>query len=97
MSSDKIRKNLLLDSETIKILEEYSKKKDGSKNISSAIRSMSREWKDNKFIVGIDYGEEYSSLIKCCGTNMQLTGLSLTSYPSKTEYECYTCGNKKYV
>ena len=43
MKIKKIRKNLLLDNETIEILEDYSSKKDGTKNISSAIRSMARD------------------------------------------------------
>ena len=48
MKIKKIRKNLLLDSETIEILEDYSSKKDGTKNISSAIRSMARDMKEGK-------------------------------------------------
>ena len=43
MKIKKIRKNLLLDNETIEILEDYSSKKDGTKNVSSAIRSMARD------------------------------------------------------
>ena len=43
MKIKKIRKNLLLDNETIEILEDYSSKKDGTKNIRSAIRSMARD------------------------------------------------------
>lgn len=43
-SNNKVRKNLLLDSVTIDILESYSKSKDGTNNISSAIRSMAREY-----------------------------------------------------
>jgi len=43
MKIKKIRKNLLLDNETIEILEDYSMEKDGTKNVSSAIRSMARD------------------------------------------------------
>ena len=43
MKIKKIRKNLLLDDETIEILEDYSMEKDGTKNVSSAIRSMARD------------------------------------------------------
>ena len=40
-----IKKRLqqLLDNETIEILEDYSMEKDGTKNVSSAIRSMARD------------------------------------------------------
>ena len=50
MKNTKIRKNLLLDNETIDILEDYSTRKDGTKNISSAIRSMARDHKKNNVI-----------------------------------------------
>ena len=33
----------MLDNETIEILEDYSMEKDGTKNVSSAIRSMARD------------------------------------------------------
>ena len=39
-----IRKTLLLDQTTIDILEEYGINKSGTKNISSAIRQMAREF-----------------------------------------------------
>lgn len=42
-SNNKVRKNLLLDNVTIDILESYSRNKDGTNNISSAIRSMARD------------------------------------------------------
>ena len=51
MKIKKIRKNLLLDNETIEILEDYSMEKDGTKNVSSAIRSMARD--HSKMINGI--------------------------------------------
>ena len=51
MKIKKIRKNLLLDDETIEILEDYSMEKDGTKNVSSAIRSMARD--HSKMLNGI--------------------------------------------
>ena len=51
MKMKKIRKNLLLDDETIEILEDYSMEKDGTKNVSSAIRSMARD--HSKMLNGI--------------------------------------------
>ena len=51
MKIKKIRKNLLLDDETIEILEDYSMEKDGTKNVSSAIRSMARD--HSKILNGI--------------------------------------------
>mgnify|MGYP003590087065 FL=1 len=51
MKIKKIRKNLLLDNETIEILEDYSMEKDGTKNVSSAIRSMARD--HSKMLNGI--------------------------------------------
>lgn len=51
MKIKKIRKNLLLDNETIEILEDYSMEKDGTKNVSSAIRSMARD--HSKILNGI--------------------------------------------
>lgn len=104
MSSDKIRKNLLLDSETIKILEEYSKNKDGSKNISSAIRSMSREWKEEKHVLETDkYRKNYDNIEiydfrpKCCNQPMNETGIESIYYPIQYKYKCSKCGNEKYV
>lgn len=50
MSSDKkkvIRKSVLLDETTVKILEEYAESKTGTKNISSAIRQIARELNKN--------------------------------------------------
>lgn len=49
-NNGKIKKNLLLDEETVEILEDYSTSKNGTKNISSAIRSMSREYRDGKLV-----------------------------------------------
>lgn len=40
-----IKKTLLLDQETIDILKIYGQKHTGSDNISSAIRTMAREFK----------------------------------------------------
>lgn len=51
MKIKKIRKNLLLDNETIEILEDYIMEKDGTKNVSSAIRSMARD--HSKILNGI--------------------------------------------
>lgn len=46
--SDKMKKNVLLDKETVKILEDFSKSKTGSINISSGIRTMAREFKERE-------------------------------------------------
>jgi hypothetical protein len=41
-----IKKTLLLDQETIDILKIYGTKHTGSENISSAVRTMAREYKN---------------------------------------------------
>lgn len=44
-----IRKTLLLDQTTIDILEDYGMSKSGTTNISSAIRHMARDYKENQW------------------------------------------------
>lgn len=42
-NNESIKKTLLLDEDTIKILKDYSFTTSGSENISSAVRAMARE------------------------------------------------------
>lgn len=43
-TNDRIKMTVLLDSETIRLLKEYASEKFGSTNVSNAIRSMAREY-----------------------------------------------------
>ena len=61
------KRTLTLDDDTIEILIEFGNIKNGSSNISAAIRSLSRYWKDEKtkndldisMIQGVSNGYKY--------------------------------------
>lgn len=42
--NNRVKMTVLLDSETIELLKEYATEKFGSNNVSNAIRSMAREY-----------------------------------------------------
>ena len=47
-AQDRVKMTLLLDSETIKLLKEYSYEKTGSTNVSKAVMSMAKEYEKSR-------------------------------------------------
>lgn len=47
-AQDRVKMTLLLDSETIKLLKEYSYEKIGSTNVSKAVMSMAKEYEKSR-------------------------------------------------
>lgn len=43
-TNERVKMTVLLDSETIRLLKDYASEKFGSNNVSNAIRSMAREY-----------------------------------------------------
>ena len=47
-AQDRVKMTLLLDSETMKLLKEYSYEKTGSTNVSKAVMSMAKEYEKSR-------------------------------------------------
>ena len=93
---NKIRRNVSLDQDTIDIIEAYSLKNNGEKNLSSGIRTMARSMQ--KEDISILQSARVSSLLcpKCYSTNVKETGIALLSNPAQYEMKCANCGNIFY-
>ena len=93
---NKIRRNVSLDQDTIDIIEAYSLKNNGEKNLSSGIRTLARSIQ--KQDISILQSARVRSLLcpKCNSTNVKETGLALLSNPAKYQIKCANCGNMFY-
>jgi aspartate carbamoyltransferase regulatory subunit len=87
---NKIRRNVSLDQDTIDIIEAYSLKNNGEKNLSSGIRSLAR----NTVLFNTTKSECCN---KCNSTNIIETGLALLTNPAQYEMRCNYCGNIFYT
>ena len=93
---NKIRRNVSLDQDTIDIIEAYSLKNNGEKNLSSGIRTLARSIQKQDISILQSARVGVLSCNKCCSANVKETGLSLLSNPTKSEIRCNNCGNMFY-
>lgn len=93
---NKIRRNVSLDQDTIDIIEAYSLKNNGERNLSSGIRTMARSIQ--KQDISILRSARVSSLLcpKCNSTNVVYTSIALLSNPAQYQMKCANCGNIFY-
>lgn len=94
---NKIRRNVSLDQDTIDIIEAYSLKNNGEKNLSSGIRTMARSIKEHDVNIIMNSARVCSaSCLKCDSTNVIKTGLALLSSTAQYQMRCNNCGNIFY-
>ena len=93
---NKIRRNVSLDQDTIDIIEAYSLKNNGEKNLSSGIRTMARSMQ--KEDTNILQSARASSLLcpKCNSTNVFYTSIGSLSNSVQYQMKCANCGNIFY-
>lgn len=94
---NKIRRNVSLDQDTIDIIEAYSLKNNGEKNLSSGIRTMARSIQKQDISILLKSARvKVVSCQKCNSTNVKETGIALLSNPAQYEMKCANCGNIFY-
>ena len=93
---NKIRRNVSLDQDTIDIIEAYSLKNNGEKNLSSGIRTMARSIQKQDVNIPQSARVGVLSCQKCNSTNVKETGIALLSNPAQYEMKCANCGNIFY-
>lgn len=91
---NKIRRNVSLDQDTIDIIEAYSLKNNGEKNLSSGIRTMARSIQ--KQDISILQSARVAVCIKCNSADIEETGIALTGMPARYQMRCNSCGNIFY-
>lgn len=93
--TNKIRRNVSLDQDTIDIIEAYSLKNNGEKNLSSGIRTMARSIQKQDISILLQ-SARVAVCIKCNSADIEETGIALTSMPAQYQMRCNSCGNIFY-
>ena len=93
---NKIRRNVSLDQDTIDIIEAYSLKNNGEKNLSSGIRTMARSMQKEDTGILQSARVRVVSCPKCNSTNVKETGIALLSNHAQYQMKCANCENIFY-
>ena len=91
----KIRRNVSLDQDTIDIIEAYSLKNNGEKNLSSGIRTLARSIQKQDINILLQSARA-GMCIKCNSADIEETGIAMLGNPAQYQMRCNSCGNIFY-